>query len=183
MMAVVLVAVSIMVMVIAGYELAPRTKVYVISEWEALKIAFPERNFTTLPPPYSPQTSANLTATLSLMFFYANEYNNSRGGGYNGTIIPVDNQTGLPTKPLAAYPNGPFESYGECQQYMYVWDIEEYPAPYSHGGSIYIDAVTGQRIGDLRGISFGLTCATSLANPTPTQLGNSNPEPRDEDSK
>jgi hypothetical protein len=61
---------SIMVMATAGYELSQKTKVQVISEWEALKIAFPERNFTTLPSPYSPEDSANMTATLSLYRFW-----------------------------------------------------------------------------------------------------------------
>lgn len=146
--------------------------VRVISEWQALRVAFgSSRNFTTLPPPYPPQ--ANLTVTLELVAFYAwlpsGPYNLT-SGGYNETIIPVDNQTGLPTKPLAIYPSGPFESYGECLQYMYVWDIEEFPAPYSHGGSILIDAVSAQQMnGDLRGISFGLTCGTSSTRPASTQ--------------
>ncbi len=147
--------------------------VHVISEWQALRVAFgSSRNFTTLPPPYFPQTSSNVTATLELVAFYAwlpsGPYNLT-SGGYNVTIIPVDNQTGLPTKPLVIYPNGPFEPYGECLQAMYVWGIEVYPAPYPYGGDIYLDAVNGQRIGDLRGISFGLTCATTSTTPASTQ--------------
>lgn len=138
----------------------------VISEWQALRVAFgSSRNFTTLPPPYSPGTTANLTATLELVVFYASPPVNSTSGGFDATIIPVDNQTGLPTKTLAAYPNAPFEFNGRCVQYMYVWAIQQFPAPYPRGGSINIDAVTGQIIGDLRGISFGLTCAIVPPNP------------------
>ena len=143
-------------------QTSPET-VHVISEWKALEIAFgSQRNFTTLPPPYTRQGSANITATLGLVAFWRSKDGNS--GGYNTTIIEVDNRTGLPTENLVVYPNGTFESNGECLLYMYIWQIQVYPAPYPHGGAYYIDAMTGQRIDDLRAISFSITCTTASSD-------------------
>jgi hypothetical protein len=148
---------------ISNQTVAPKS-VRVISEWDALKIAFgSNRTFTTLPPEYlGGQPSGNVTATLSLYRFFRSA--DGKSGGYNMSVILVDNQTGLPKQELLEPPGG-IQPSGECVKYMYLWVVETYPVPGPHDNGHYIDAVTGEQIGNPRVISYNLSCGTTTTKP------------------